>query len=288
MIGPFMRSKLFVPGTHPELFEKALVSRADAISIDLEDSVPEDRKGEARALVGTFLRSAQKQKSTKVVIVRINATGTPHFEADLLAAATPGVTLLNLPKPRSAADVRDVATELARTETANRVDGAIGLLINIESAAALQRAAEMGAADSRVVALQLGLGDMFEPFGIDRYDIANVHAAMFALRIAAAQAGVAAYDGAFPGITDEAGYRAEAQMARRLGFAGKTCIHPDQVEWANEVFALSPDEVVAAQRVVDAARAAAAEGRAAFVVDGRMIDPPFLARALAVVSSAGG
>ena len=95
---------------------------------------------------------------------------------------------------------------------------------------------------------------------------------------------VFAYDGAFADIRDADGYRAEAALAKRLGFIGKSCIHPSQVATANEVFRASDEAVAAAQRVLDAARSAG--GRGAFVVDGKMIDAPFVARAEQVVSLA--
>ncbi len=289
MAALFMRSKLFVPGSRPEWFAGALAGAADAISIDLEDAVPEAAKAEARANVAAFVRSDAvrdaTRNGTKLIVVRVNGIDSPHFEADLDAIAWPTVGLVNLPKADSTADVLHAIAMLGRAESAHAVSQPIGLLVNIETPGALQRAAEIGAAHARVVALQLGLGDLFEPFGIDRHVVANVHAAMFALRIAAATAGVAACDGAFADIADESGFRHEAGMSHALGFIGKSCIHPSQVAWANEVYAASAAEVDAARRIVEASRAAHDQGRGAFVVDGRMIDPPFLARARAVLAS---
>jgi len=109
-----------------------------------------------------------------------------------------------------------------------------------------------------------------------------VHAAQYALRMAAAEAGVFAYDAAFPGLDDEAGFRTEAESARALGYVGKSCVHPRQVAWANAVFAPTQDEIEAARHIVDAAR----DG--VYAVDGRMVDAPFLARARAVVALADG
>ena len=101
-----MRSKLFVPGSRPELFAKALAGAADSISFDVEDSVPEDSKAHARRQVADFLRSGAAGLTRKLIIVRINALGSAHFEGDLMAFACPPVALLNLPKAQSAADVR--------------------------------------------------------------------------------------------------------------------------------------------------------------------------------------
>lgn len=281
---PFMRSKLFVPGARAELFEKALASAADAVSFDLEDSVAPALKAQARRLVEAAVSAATLKSARPLILVRVNPLDSPEFEADLHAVLRPGLDLLNLPKPGSAADVLRAVAAIERAEAANGVTQPIGLLVTIETAAALGRAAEIAAAHPRVVGLQLGLADLFEPLGIARCDPANVHAAMFALRIAAGAAGVFACDAAFADLHDLAGFRAEAQMAQRLGFIGKSCIHPNQIDAANQVFRIDADALAAAQRIVEAARNAG--DRAAFVVDGRMIDPPFLKRAEAIVAAA--
>lgn len=282
-----MRSKLFVPGIRPELFSKALASEADALSFDLEDSVTEARKSEARDQIAAFVRRSEVRAAAKLIIARTNPIATRHFSEDLGAIAVDGVALINLPKIESANDVLAAVAEIECAEAANRVERPIGLLINIETPRALRAAAEIASAHPRVMGLQLGLGDLFEPFGLARHDDANVHAAMFAVRMAAAEAGVFACDGAFTDLQDDAGYRAEAQMARRLGFIGKSCIHPRQVALANEVFRPSEAEIEAARRIIEASRQAAASGRGAFVVDGRMIDLPFLKRAEAIVAAEG-
>lgn len=281
-----MRSKLFVPGSRPELFAKALASQADAIAIDLEDSVAENRKVEARALVAQFLQSDEVRATHKVVIVRVNALQTPHFEADVMAITQAGLALLNLPKPESAEDVLTAIAVLARAEAANDVIQPVRILANIETPKALRRASEIAGAHPRVAGLQLGFGDLFEPLGIDRRDRGNVHAAMFAVRMAAGEAGVFAFDGAFADVQDSAGYRAEAEMARRLGFWGKSCIHPSQIALANDVFRPSDEDIIHAERVLDASRQADADGVGAFMVDGKMIDIPFIRRAEVIVAVA--
>lgn len=134
--------------------------------------------------------------------------------------------------------------------------------------------------------MQLGLGDLFEPLGIARREQAAIQQAMFTLRIAAGEANVFAYDSAFANIKDEAGFRAEAQLAHAMGFLGKSCIHPSQIALANDVFRPSDADIAHAVRVVEAARDAQSKGLGAYVVDGRMIDPPFFERARALVQHA--
>ncbi|MCI3204879.1 MULTISPECIES: CoA ester lyase [Pandoraea] len=288
-----MRSKLFVPAARPELFAKALASAADALSFDLEDSVTPERKSEARQMLHDWLVAlpAEYRSATppKQLIVRVNAIDTPYFEADIAAVVQRGVALINLPKPERADDVHFAAECIERAERANGVDSThmpVRLLLNVESPTALQNAAALASAHPRVAGLQLGLGDLFEPLGIARRETSAISQAMFTLRMAAGVAGVFAYDSAFANIRDEAGFRAEAQLARAMGFLGKSCIHPSQIALANDVFRPSDDEIAHAVRVLEASRTASRDGVGAYVVDGKMIDVPFLERARALVTDA--
>ncbi|REE91004.1 HpcH/HpaI aldolase/citrate lyase family protein [Cupriavidus plantarum] len=283
-----MRSKLFVPGSRPEFFPKAFASEADGLSFDLEDAVAEDRKAEARELLSGMLRSDMAQNSRKTLIVRVNGADTPHFEADLAAVVVPGLDVINLPKPETVEDVRRVADAIALAERANGFtgnDAPVRLLLNIETPAALRRAAELATAHPRVAGLQLGLGDLFEPAGIHRRNTGAIANAMFAVRMAAAEGNVYAYDTVFANIRDTDGFRAEAEMSRQLGFLGKSCIHPTQIALANDVYRPSDEELAHALRVIDAASRAEADGVGAYVVDGKMIDPPFVQRAQAIVET---
>lgn len=285
-----MRSKLFVPGSRPELFAKALAGAADSISFDVEDSVPEDSKARARGEIADFLRSGAVRQADnpagRIMIVRINALGSPHFEGDLMAFACPQVALLNLPKAQSAAEVRQAAAALESAERRNGVTRPIGLLVNIETPRALRLAAEIAGAHPRVAGLQLGLADLFESMRADRRDPANVHAAMFQMSMACAESGKFAYDSAYPDVADSDGFRREAEQARKLGYVGKSCVHPNQVALANEVFGAATLDVDTARRIVTAAQDAAQSGRGAFLLDGRMIDLPFVKRAQAVLAAA--
>jgi citrate lyase subunit beta/citryl-CoA lyase len=283
-----IRSKLFVPGARPELFAKALAGAADAISIDLEDAVLENRKQEAREAVSAFLQSlpGTQQDTGKTVIVRVNGLGTPHFEADVRACAWPGLDILNLPKAESAQDVHAAAEALARVERERGIERPIGILANIESPRGLRCAAEIACAHPRLVGLQVGFGDLLEPLGIDRTDAAAIRQIQLSVRLAAGEAGIDAFDSAFANVKDTEGFISEAQAARRLGYAGKSCIHPSQVALANDAFQPGDDEIAHALRVVDAWRDAQQKGIGALVVDGRMIDIPFARRAEAVAALA--
>ena len=279
-----MRSKLFVPGSRPELFAKAMASEADALSFDLEDAVDEARKGEARAELAKFLRSLPPNTG-KVIIVRVNGLDTPHFERDIEAIVGPGLDIVNLPKPEDPDDVRACAAALAKAERKAKVDP-VDILVNIESPRALRFAAELAGASPRVAGLQAGWGDLIEPLDIDRYNPAVIEALLLQIRIAAGEAGVWAYDGAYANIKDPEGYRREAEAARRLGYLGKSAIHPTQVPIANAVFRPTDAEIAHSLKVVEAAADAAAKGIGAFTVNGKMVDAPFVRRAEAILELA--
>jgi len=261
-----------------------MASEADALSFDLEDAVDESRKSEARREVARFLRQLPPNTG-KTIIVRVNGLDTPHFAADVEAIVGPGLDIVNLPMCESADDVRECASALAKAERGQSLEP-VGIMPNIESPRALRFAAEIALGGPRVVGLQAGWGDLIEPLGIDRYNAAMIEAIQLQIRIAAGEAGVWAYDGAWANIKDPEGYRREAEAARRLGYLGKSAIHPTQVPIANEVFRPTDGEIAHSLKVVEAARAAAEKGIGAFTVNGRMVDGPFVRRAEAILDLA--
>ena len=281
-----MRSKLFVPGSRPELIAKALATEADAISIDLEDAVEESRKAEARVAVGEVLRSLASAPTGKLIIVRVNSVTTAHFAADLDAIVSRSLAMINLPMAESAEDVHASAAALKRVEQERKIEAPIGLLVNIESPKGLRLAAEIASADERVLGLQLGFGDLLEPLGVDRRNQAAVQQIQLAMRLAAGEAGVFAVDSAFAAVKEPDAYRSEAEMSRRLGYIGKSCIHPSQIALANEVFRPSDKEIADALRVVEASKEYYGKGVGAFLLDGKMIDAPFTKRAEVIVAAA--
>jgi citrate lyase subunit beta/citryl-CoA lyase len=276
-----MRSKLFVPASRPELFEKALTSAADALSFDLEDAVAASQKPQARAHLAAFLRGLPPATG-KTIVVRVNAPGTAEFDADVAALASAPIDIINLPMTEDAGAVIEAITRIERNETAHRAR----FLLNIETPKALRKAADLAAAHPRVMGLQIGYADLLEPNGIARSDRDALAYIRLAVRLAAAEAGIAAYDGAFAAVKDAEGYRAECIAAKRHGFAGKSCIHPSQIATANEVFMPDADEIAWARKVVAVAVDADARGIGAYLVDGNMIDKPVVERARAVVGLA--
>lgn len=285
-----MRSKLFVPGSRPELFDKALLSQADGLSFDLEDAVADEKKDDARNTLQQWMQAPTVLSSDKTIIVRVNAMDTAYFAHDIACVVQRGLNIINLPKPSGVDAVLLAVEAIEQAERANGVnqDGRnpVRLLLNIETPSALRNAYQLASAHPRVMGLQLGLADLFEPIAISRKEPFAIRYAMMQVKMAAAEAGVEAFDGAFADIKNTEGFIAEAQFAASIGFSGKSCIHPSQIKLTNEAFRPSDAAIAHALKVVEAARNAQENGIGAYVVDGKMIDPPFFKSAQALVANA--
>jgi citrate lyase subunit beta/citryl-CoA lyase len=279
-----MRSKLFVPGVRPELFTKALAGAADAISIDMEDSVVESKKNEVRKIIAKFLQSSEVEQCSKPIIVRCNSLTSDHFEADIMAVIRPNLSMLNLPKIESASDVLVAVHQIEKAEKANKVINPVKLLVNIETPKGLRNVAEISNSHKRIAGLQLGLNDLFDASSIARSDVASIHTVMFMVRMAASEAGIDVYDGAYPDIENLQGLQIEAEMAQRLGYSGKSCIHPKQVSTINSLFAPGEDELAFAEQIVEAANKAEDNGVGVFTLSGKMIDFPTITRAKSLLA----
>jgi citrate lyase subunit beta/citryl-CoA lyase len=275
------RSKLFVPGNRPERMRKAVELEADALSLDLEDAVPAGEKAAARAAVAAFLRERSSAPPRQQAWVRVNSRDSGELVADILALQGLAFEVINVPKaehPRDVHVVEDLVEHLEREGGAGFAPGAIAIVPTIETAAGLRNALAIAQASPRVVALQLGAGDLRKSTGI-RATVEALRAVRVMLSLAAAEAGVHALDSAYVDIADTAGFEADAMDARSLGFRGKSCIHPSQVPLANRVFRPTDEEIAHSLKVVEAARVASEKGVGAFTVDGRMVDAPFIRRA---------
>ncbi|MDO9285784.1 MAG: CoA ester lyase [Aquabacterium sp.] len=264
---PVHRSLLFVPGNRPERFDKALAAGASAVIIDLEDAVAPTDKDAARAALAAWLRPHH------AVVLRINSLDTPWFADDLALCGAPGVAAVMLPKAER-------AETLAKVTAA----GARALLPLVESAAGLAGLPALAAAPG-VQRLAFGSIDLQVDLGLKDATEDELLPFRLQLVLASRLAGIGApVDGVSTAIDDEARLQIDVQRARRLGFAGKLCIHPRQVGPVNAGMAPSAAELAWAQRVIAAASAA---GGAAVAVDGKMVDKPVLLRAEALLREAG-
>lgn len=274
------RSMLYVPANVPRFVAKAPTAGADAVLLDLEDSVPADRKEEARAALADAVPAARSGGSD--VLVRVNRPlrlAVPDIEA-AVAAGADGILLTKTLGPDHvmlAAEILAVAPRPMR------------LIPMIESAAALPRMEAIARASRLVAGLLIGAEDLAAECNAASDDDLIVLAKR-QMVLAAYAAGVAPFGtlGTVADYRDPERVRALVARSKRSGLVGATCIHPALVPILNEGFAPSPEEVDLAQRQLAAAEQAAREGRGSFSVDGRMVDEPILIRARRILAQAGG
>lgn len=287
-----MRSWLFVPGDSDRKLEKAFASQADALILDLEDSVAPDAKAAARTQVRTALekRSAYAPKSQLFARINAHATGLAH--ADLDAVVRNGLAGIVLPKSRDGRDVERLDAMLAvREAEAGLPDGSIRIVaITTESARALFGLGTYDKSSPRLEGLAWGGEDLATDLGSasDRTPegpLADPFRLARSLCLAGAvAAGVQPIDTVYPAFRDLHGLAAEAAAAARDGFTGKLAIHPDQVPVINAAFTPSDAAIDAARRIVAAFEAA--PGAGVVSVDGRMVDRPHLVRAVRLLERA--
>jgi citrate lyase subunit beta / citryl-CoA lyase len=282
-----LRSLLFCPATAARPLAKLPAIGADAVAIDLEDAVTNDRKVDARA----DLRAALDRFVGVRTYVRVNHPSTGLTEGDIHGVVHPNLDGIVLPKVESAETVLTAESWLTAAERANGVrEGQTAILILLESAVGIHRAAEILAAGDRVETGIFGFVDFMLDLGIDIIDTSDGAEELLLARssvvLAARVAGRRApLDGPFIDISASDRFLAQCRQARRLGFAGKMLIHPSQVELAHRGFAPTADEAELARRIVDQFAEAERHGVAAIVVDGRLVDYPVMMRAQRIVDA---
>ncbi|RWQ32468.1 CoA ester lyase [Mesorhizobium sp.] len=280
---PRWRSLLFVPSHVPRFVEAAHERGADGIILDLEDSVPQDQKGESRRQLSASV--AKVGRMGAYVLVRVNR-GLRALAADLDAAVMAGVDALVLPKTDSAAWVTEIADAVSELERErNLALGRIRFLAQIETPAALQSLSAIASAHPRMVAMALGPEDFSASVGgAPEFDL--LLTPNLSVLFAARAAGLLplGFIGSIGEFSDNEKLREAATHARRLGFAGALAIHPTQVAIFNEAFSPSAQELEWAHRVVAAQTDSSARGRGAFALDGKMVDAPVIRRAREIIA----
>ncbi len=281
------RSLLFVPATSERKVEKAFASTADGVIVDLEDAVATAEKPRARQQAAALLGTRRAGQ----VFLRVNATTTPFCYDDLQAAAAAQLDGIVLPKVESASELAMVDWLLAQLEAkAGKPMGSIEITPIIETARGLAAAAEIAKGSPRLRRLAFGAVDLALDMDLDLGDDAGAMAnARFALTLASRQAGLGGpLDTVFVGTADPDGLRASAMQARAMGFSGKACIHPAQLDIVNSVFTPGAAELARAQAIVAAFEQAEAAGAAAVSVDGIMVDYPVFEKARRVLAAGRG
>ena len=285
-----MRSFLFIPGDSPRKLEKGMGSGADALLLDLEDSISPQNKAQARATTAAFLKEAGGAKERPRLFVRINglATGLADDDLDAVVAGAPDGIML--PKAEGGSAVIHCDAKISAREALHGLpDGSLGIIaIATETAAALFLAGTYAGSSKRLKGLTWGAEDLSVELGAeanrdrDGHFLAPYQLARSLCLAGAAAAQVPAIDTVYVDFRNEAGLRRECEEARRDGFTGKMAIHPAQVAAINEVFTPTADAIKRAQAVI----AAFAEnpGAGTVGIGGVMYDRPHLERARQLLS----
>lgn len=269
------------------MVSKAHLRGADAICLDLEDSVPDSEKEKARALAARY---ARRLASVQPVYVRINAIGTDLALQDIEVAAQQGVAGLVIPKCGETA--RDVATtaQLLEDLEAKRGmrQGATGIIPLLETAKGVKEAERISVTSPRFHALMFGVVDYASDMGTEPAPANRIQFLYARSRVAliARAIGLLAIDTPYMNFADAAGLRREATMAKKLGYAGKFLIHPNQVEIANETFTPTPAEIRWASQILRDFKQAVAKGKGAISAGGQVLDMVHLRRAQEIARTA--
>lgn len=272
---PILRSILFVPAIVERFVTRARGAGADAICLDLEDSVPTNEKPRARIMAAEAM--AAMPRASYSMFVRVNGLDTGLLEDDLLAVVRPGLDGIVLPKTHFAEVVRQADHYLTILERQQGMEaGTVRIIPLVESAAGILNSREIAAASPRLAGLSLGAEDLAADMGLQRSEAAReIEWPRAQLAAAAAAAGLIPIDTPEPDYTDPERLERDARFARSLGFRGKYCIHPAQVEVVNRVFSPSAEEIAEAREIVRLLeKEGIAKGRAAVSADGKMIDTP--------------
>ena len=275
------RTRLYVPGNNPHLVENVGLYNADAIILDLEDSVPIPQKFDARILVKYSLQHVEFGRSEKWV--RINGITTPYWEKDL-REILPYCEVINLPKVESYEDMVIVDEKMREIEKEYGLEPREVVPI-IESVKGLINAREI-AEHPRVSALAWGGEDLTADLGIPRKKALILDHVRAQIVFAAKANKKQALDTVYSNIRDEEGLFEYAQRARYMGFDGIGVIHPNQIEVVHRAFRPTDDEIEDAKKIIEAAEEAEKEGKGVISLNGRMIDPPVVERARKILQFA--
>ena len=277
----FIRTALFVPGNRPDRVDKAVNTAADVVIIDLEDAVPYSQKKETRPVVREKILNYQERP----VLVRINALGTEFFQDDLNAVVIEGLACIMVPKVETAAQIEEINRELLNVEKNKGMPpGSVSVIPLIESSLAVENVFQIVSQRTepqRLFTVAFGAADFDLDMGIEITKTGEELVYPRArIAVACRAAGVEPpLDTPFMiDLKDPEALEADTKRACQLGFQGKLCIHPNQIDICNRLFSPTKGEIEYAQKVIQAFDAAEADGTAAIQVEGNFIDYPMVER----------
>ena len=290
-----VRIILFAPGSKERVMAKALESGADAVLLDLEDSVPLAAKAEARSLVAKVIDGAAAAgtgRAGPAIFVRTNGAASGLLDDDLATIVRPGLEAIFVPKVESVAEVQNTAVTLERLEAAQRIrTGSVEIVLMIENALGVYRCFDLIKASPRVVSTCIGGaqdGDLQTDLGCSwSVEGTELLYARSKVLLDSRAAGIAwPLDGVYGNLNDEAGLIQDSRLSARLGYVGRTVIHPKQIVPVRHAYAVPAAEVAYYQKVVSEFEAVEKAGTAAITVDGKLVDYAMYQRARRVLELA--
>lgn len=290
-----IRTALFAPGIKDKVMGKALESGADAVILDLEDSVPLASKAEARTLVAKVIDgvAAAAKANGPQIYVRVNGAQTGLLADDLAAIVRPGLNAILLPKVESIEEVQSTAAAMSQHEKSHGMkDGSAEIILQIESALGVHRCYDLIKASARVGGTCIGVaqdGDLQTDLGcswsIEGTELLYARSKVL-LETRAAGPDICPIDGVFSALADEAGLIQDSRLSARLGYIGRTVIHPKQIAPVKQAYAVPADQVTYYSKVVTEFDAALKTGAAAIVIEGKLVDYAMYQRAKRVLAVA--
>lgn len=288
------RTMLFAPASNPKLLFNTAIYKPDCILFDLEDAVKYDEKDSARDLLVEALKVVNFGKCE--VFVRINplrnpfGEKAPFGELDVRALVPAGLTRMRLPmceKPEHIVELDQLLTEIEKENNIEK--GTVKIQASLETPTGVMNALSIAQSSDRVVSISFGAEDFTRTLGTDRTKAATeLFFARSQVAMAASIAKVDAIDTVWSDVSDIEGFKKEAESAKNLGFAGKSCIHPSQIKIVHNIFTPSMEEVKKSLEIVEAAKLANIQSGGVITVNGKMVDIPVIAKAERVVSLAKG
>jgi citrate lyase subunit beta/citryl-CoA lyase len=274
------RSLIFVPGNNPRFLEKAKTLSADIVCFDLEDSVPDSEKKNARNLIKDALKT--RSQYTSEIYVRTNSPTSGKIQDDLKEIVQKGIDGIVIPKVNNAIELKKIEKTLALLEKKHKLQP-IGLIPSIESAEGVANTHEIASASKRISAIVFGVFDFLNDMGIEYTK--QPEGAKFArakIPIEAKAVGVYALDAIWQDLKDEKGLIEDCKIGKSLGYVGKTIIHPDQILIIHKTFHPNKTELEWAEKVCNTYEKSTKKGKGATTVDGKMIDEVHYKRAKAL------
>ena len=279
------RTMLFVPGNNPKKIVGAEVYGADCIIYDLEDSVSVFEKDSARILVKYALRYNRPECR---IGIRINQSDTPYYKEDVECMVPLKPDFLRLPKAECAEDIINLDRLITKTEKEFDIpEGSVKIVASIENALGVMNSYKIASASKRMLAIGLGAEDFRTDMGMQRSESAEeILFARNLIALHAHAANIKAMDYVYSNFKNEEGFRADTLLGKKLGYTGKSVVHPSQVSIVHEIYTPSEEEIDNAKAIFAAYEEALKCGSGVTSLNGKMIDKPMVTRAMAVLSSA--